>query len=157
MSIQTISGILMTLLKDINTRLSQMFCIFWLLICFILQVPAKQFSIQSRGYHIALSKATFLLVLWSMLILVLVLRGNELLHWIFLCFLVIEALRVQEMSHGLEHIIIPGSYVHMCWVWHQFDSLKFLKFILKTTMYADIAKLLTQSNNLFWTFLSVDN
>ena len=44
-----------------------------------------------------------------MLRTVLVLQGKELLYWIFHFLLVTEALRTQEVSHGLEKVIIRGT------------------------------------------------
>ena len=73
-----------------------------------------------------------------------ILQGEELLHWSFHLLLVIEVLWAQEVSHGLEQVIIWRNLVQIiCWLWHQFNSFEFLEFIPETSMFANIAKLLT--------------
>ena len=80
------------------------------------------------------------------LILHLVLCGGKLFHWSFNFLLVVEVSWVQKVIHGLEHVVICGRKVWTtCQLWHQFNSLKFLEFILEIDTYANFAKLLTHS------------
>ena len=62
-------------------------------------------------------------------------------------FLVVEVPQALEVNNGSEQVIIRGSQIRtICWMWHQFDSLKFLGFIPDISTYANIAKLTILKN-----------
>ena len=69
----------------------------------------------------------------NMLIPALLLRAKKTkhLHWNFFLILFVEALWAQEVSHGSQLVIIRGSHVRTIgWVLHQFNSFRFLEFIV---------------------------
>ena len=125
-----------------NTGMSQKFCNILVSFLFFSTSYNKSSRRFIRGYTVW--RQIFYLFLHPVLILVCVLLSEELFYWSFHLCLIVEASQEQEISHESEQVMIQGSYVQtIYWLWHQFNSLKFLESILKTSTYA---KLLTHPN-----------
>ena len=110
------------ILDERNTQVNQKFCI--ILLTYLLYSSSYKksnlvFTVEAIVLHHL--KPPFNQFFDSILIPVLILQGEEFLHWRFHFLLFVDMSQVQEVSHGLELAIIWWSLVWTtCWLWYQF-------------------------------------